>query len=107
MNVRLIINEILMRIFLDHFFITTSILVLLTSTVVSYRFFKLNVPSILILSIWYSVVSIAALVFAILIIDFFSQGKGLDRLASIPLLLGVSPLLLCFFVLVFMYPKKL
>lgn len=106
MNIRLI-NEILMHIFLDYFYITTSILVLLTGIVIAYRYLKINLPLIIPLSIWYLVVSMAVLIFAFLIVNFYSTGPGLDRLASIPLLLATSPLFVCFLILVFIYPRKI
>ena len=102
-----IVNEILMGIFLDYFYISNSIFVLLTSFLVFCHFYKIKLLSILMLVIWYIIVSVGAFVFIFLIIDFFSQGKGLGRLASIPLILGASPLFLCFFILIFIYPKRM
>lgn len=105
MNLK-IINEILMRIFLDHFLITTLTIALLTITVALYRLGKINLPNILILGIWYVIIISSALIFTFLIFNFFSHEEGLDRLASIPLLMSSSPLFLSFLILIFIYPTQ-
>lgn len=93
-----------MRIFLDHFYLTTSLLVLLTATVVLCRFSIIELPRASILAIWYAIVIPSVLVLTFLIVDFFSQGEGLDRLGRIPLFIGVSPLFLCSCILIFVFP---
>lgn len=99
-------GKILTRIFVDHFLIATIIVILLTTALVLYRVFKVNFPFGMVLSIWYLIMGLAAFVLMFVIIDFFLQGEGLDRLASIPLLLGVSPLFLGFLISIFLYPQK-
>lgn len=103
MNLR-VTNEILMRIFLDNFLITTSLLALLTATVALFRFSIIKLPRISILAIWYAIVIPSVLLLTCLIVDFFSPDKGLDRVARIPLFIGVSPLFLCSCILIFVFP---
>lgn len=99
------IREYLNEIFLDHFTLTTLIISLFTSMLLARHFLNLNIPLILSASIWYLIVIFATSIFSFLLIGFFSHGQGMDRLASLPLLLATLPLVVSFFIVIFIYPK--
>lgn len=103
--IRRYVYEALMRIFLDHFAISAAIRAVMTIMLVARRFFSLNVPLVLAIPIWTFIVVSAISIFLLLAIDFFSQGQGIGRLASIPLLLGTLPLLISFLVALFIFPR--
>jgi hypothetical protein len=99
------IREYLNEIFLDHFTLTTLIISLFTSMLLARRFLNLNIPFMLSALIWYLIVIFATSIFSFLLIDFFSHGQGMDRLANLPLLLATLPLVVSFFIVIFIYPK--
>lgn len=101
-----LVNELLMKIFVDHFSITSIFFGLLTLILISNSFFKIKFPFFFVLSVWYLIISLTVSVCVFWLFNFFSHEQGLDRLANIPLLLGISPLFLYFLISIFLYPNK-
>jgi hypothetical protein len=100
-----LINELLVRIFLDHFFVSSFVFASLTVALIFYRIFRLGISPAIAMVIWYFIVCLALGILVFLIIEFFSSGQGTDRLATIPLMVATSPLFLCFVIALFFYPR--
>ncbi|HEY8100598.1 MAG TPA: hypothetical protein VIF82_07560, partial [Burkholderiaceae bacterium] len=62
-------------------------------------------PLALAIPTWYLIVVTGVVVFLYLLIDFFSHDQGMDRVASIPLILGTSPLFISLLIVIFFYPS--
>lgn len=93
-------------IFLDNFYLTTAVWLILLGSLVSRKLFHFNYSYAIAISSWIFLVIAAIAVAAILAIDFFSHPKGLDRLTLVPYILGASPLFGCAILALFFFPKK-
>lgn len=99
------ILNILEVIFLDNFYFTTGICVVLLAGLVLRRFSDVDYSYSLAILNWFVLSAAAIVVFSILAIDFFSHQSGLDRLTLIPSILGASPLLICALIATFFDQK--
>jgi hypothetical protein len=102
---KLILN-ILAVIFLDNFFLMTGLWLILLASLTARRFFHFEFPYFLAISSWVFLIVTASVVGAILVIDFFSHQKGMDRLTLVPYILGASPLFISAILATFMLPKN-
>ncbi len=93
-------------IFLDNFYLSVAIILLLFSFLVLRQFSGFRYPYFLAVFNWSALVTIGISVAVILILNCFSPGKGMDPLTLIPLILGTSPLLVCTLAVLFLFPKK-
>ncbi|MEO5933217.1 MAG: hypothetical protein ABIQ08_06670 [Duganella sp.] len=101
-----VIVNILAVIFLDNFYLTTGLWLILLASLVARRFFNFDYPYSLAISSWFFLVVTAGIVGGILAIDFFSHHKGMDRLTLVPYILGASPLFVSAILAAFMLPQK-
>lgn len=90
---KIIINS-LSFIFIDLFPISLIVPLALISILGFRRFFGFNYSCQLTVIIWNILIAAAGIIAAIMLIEFFSYDKGIERLALIPLILGASPLFL-------------
>ena len=101
-----LILNILAAIFLDNFFLTTGCWLTLFALLVARRFFPFEYPYFLAISSWVVLIVTASVVGTILVVDFFSHQKGMDRLTLIPYIFGASPLFISAILAAFMLPRK-
>jgi hypothetical protein len=102
---KIIINS-LSLIFIDLFPISLIVPLVSISLLVFRRFFGFNYSYQLAVIIWNVLIAAAGIIAAIMLIEFFSYDKGIERLALVPLILGASPLFLSALVSLFLLPKK-
>lgn len=93
-------------IFLDNFYFSLVIFLLLVSFLLLRRFLGFRYPYSFAIFTWSALVIIGSLVAVLLLLDFFSHGKGMERLTLVPLILGASPLFVCTLAALFIFPKK-
>jgi hypothetical protein len=109
-NVRLLmpklIPDLLAVIFLDNFYLTIGLWLTLLASLTTRRFFHFEFSYFLAICSWVFLIVTASVVGAILLIDLFSQQKGMDRLTLVPYILGVSPLFISAILAAFMLPKN-
>jgi hypothetical protein len=91
-------------VFLDNFLLTTGMIVLLTVMIMVQRIKGLGLPRRFILTSWFLIVVASLILAVVTALDFFSHPQGLDRLASLPLIIAMTPLLVCSLIVSFMYP---
>lgn len=97
--------DIFAVVFIDNFYYSTAIWIALTIFLLIRKFFGFNYSYLMAISTSFFLIASAALVVSFLVIEFFSQGKGIDRLALVPYILGAAPLFLCAIIAIFMIPK--
>jgi hypothetical protein len=98
--------NVLAVIFLDNFYWTTGFWLMLLAFVAARRFLHFRPPYFIAISSWFFLMVTPGVVGAILVIDFFSHQKGMDRLTLIPYVLGAIPLFISAILAAFMLPRK-
>ncbi len=92
--------------FLDNFYYSTAIWITLTIFLSIRKFFGFNYSYLMAISSCFFLIVSAVVVASFLIVEFFSQGKGMDRLALVPYILGAAPLFFCAITAIFLIPKN-
>jgi hypothetical protein len=100
------IANLLQTILIDYFFVTTVIVFLITASLFIKQYYKIDQYRVLAMSLWILIVIAGVLIYALLLIEFFSHGKGVDRLAVVPYLLGAIPIALSAIALTFLYSRQ-
>jgi hypothetical protein len=101
-----ILISFLSLVFIDLFYLSLIVSLFLVFCLLCRRFFGLNYSYPLAIINWSVLVVTAGVVAVILLVDFFSHEKGIERLSLVPLMLGVSPLFFSALVSFFLFPKK-
>lgn len=94
-------------IFLQNFYISVPIILLMTLTIVLKRWFKFAIPEAIVNAIYWFLIIGGIIVPVPLIIQMYSYPKGIDRLAVFVTLMVASPLYLGASVALAAYPRRL
>lgn len=94
-------------IFLENFYISVPIILVMVLTIVLKRWFKFAIPEAIVSAIYWLLIIGGIVVPVILIIQMYSYPKGIDRLAVFVTLMVASPLYLGASVAIAAYPRRL
>lgn len=97
--------DIMRAIFLDNFVPTTIICTASLAVILAKNFFHNYVPYGLARACWFFLVISSASVILIFLLTYFRHEEGRTRMALIPYVLCATPLMLCGFAAIFLYPS--
>lgn len=98
--------NLLAILFFDNLALTNGLFLALLLALVAMKFRHPDYPFAIAMIVWCGLMLAAPVVAIAWLSEFFAHGKGLDRLALVPVLIGAAPLFVFAAIALFLRPRR-